>query len=162
MTCGPHSIRLDVSTEKAFHGRVFVKGEAERRDCSRGFGYSDADAEPSYGDRPRPFLLLPDILSCRRRLRQGRGFLRRQRLQSRPRRHRAQLRGLQHAAAEDGELALVPQVEVPRFWSCQLYPRGVEYTLTIVISFHPLFITKVLPHISSEMNACVAALWMDL
>lgn len=42
MICGPHSVVVDVVTEKPFEGRLFVKGESLSRGCLKSFGHAGA------------------------------------------------------------------------------------------------------------------------
>lgn len=48
VTCGVHSIRVDVDAERPFQGRVFVKGESYNKDCIRSFAGSPA----AFGSAP--------------------------------------------------------------------------------------------------------------
>lgn len=55
MTCGLHSIRVDVDTERPFQGRVFVKGESYNKDCIKSFaGTPPAGAVPGPAPAPGP------------------------------------------------------------------------------------------------------------
>jgi len=38
VTCGLHSIRVDVDTERPFVGKLYVKGESDVKTCGRHFG----------------------------------------------------------------------------------------------------------------------------
>lgn len=89
VTCGPHSIQVDVATQKAFQGRLFVMGESHRPDCVR------PNAEPGYGGSRSPSSSTgygSDSIGIQ--LKFGECNMRRQRT---------------------------------------LYPRGVEYTFTLVV-----------------------------
>jgi hypothetical protein len=110
-----------VDTERPFQGRVFVKGESYNKDCIKSFaGTPPAGAPPpavaavaAVGPAYGPAVAVPAVPVV--------------------------------PVAGYGETV---GIELG-FGQCNmrrqrtLFPRGVEYTFTLVVSFHPLFITKV-------------------
>uniref|UniRef100_A0A914UPM2 ZP domain-containing protein n=1 Tax=Plectus sambesii TaxID=2011161 RepID=A0A914UPM2_9BILA len=106
VTCGPHSVTVDVDTERPLNGRIYVKGEVHRQECVR-----------TFTGRPEPWAV-----------ENSGGY--------------GQPAPPQEWGGEKVGIEL-------KFGDCNmrrqrtLHPRGVEYTFTMVVSFHPLFLTKV-------------------
>lgn len=46
VTCGVQSVRVDIDTEKVFQGKVFIKGESDKKECIRSFASAPAAPLP--------------------------------------------------------------------------------------------------------------------